>query len=171
MVIDNNGLRANVGIVLVNKRRQLFWGRSVRQGGYWQFPQGGIKPNETPLQALYRELEEEVGLTAAHVTCISQSKEWLAYYIPKKFIRYNSLPLCLGQKQKWFLLRLDEDEAEMQFDVGYPPEFDGFRWVSYWYPVHHIVNFKKKVYYSILKEFSKAVFSHSFLTHKKLEQV
>lgn len=90
MTIDENGFRANVGIILVNKHRRLFWGRRVGQNA-WQFPQGGIQSHETPEQALYRELEEEVGLKAAHVTCLAQTKEWLEYRIPEHLIKSYSI--------------------------------------------------------------------------------
>ncbi|MHA7841067.1 MAG: RNA pyrophosphohydrolase [Gammaproteobacteria bacterium] len=163
MTIDEDGFRANVGIILVNQHRRLFWGRRVGQQA-WQFPQGGIQSHETPEEALYRELEEEVGLTAHHVTCIAQTKEWLEYRIPKRFLRHDSHPLCVGQKQKWFLLRFEGDDNLIRFDAGDIPEFDALRWVSYWYPVHRVINFKQKVYRAALRAFAPVVFAQQFLT-------
>ena len=163
MSIDEEGFRANVGVVLVNRYRRLFWGRRVGQQA-WQFPQGGIQSNETPDEALYRELKEEVGLRADHVTCLARTKGWLTYRIPERFLRHDSQPLCVGQKQKWFLLRFDGEDDLIHFDASDVPEFDALRWVSYWYPVHRVVDFKKKVYRTVLHAFAPVVFTQGFLT-------
>ena len=64
-MLDKEGYRPNVGIILANSRNEVFWGKRVNQHA-WQFPQGGIKHGETPVQAMYRELEEEIGSRAAH---------------------------------------------------------------------------------------------------------
>lgn len=155
-MIDENGFRLNVGIILVNQQKQLFWGRRVGQEA-WQFPQGGIQHNETLEQALFRELKEEIGLSDVDVTIVAQTQQWLSYKLPKRLIRTDSHPICIGQKQKWFLLRLITDEQKLNLEVSLKPEFDGWRWVSYWFPLHQVVAFKKEVYRQTLLEFAPLV--------------
>lgn len=150
-VIDEEGFRANVGIILANEKGQVLWARRVGQDA-WQFPQGGIAADETPEDALYRELHEEVGLQPHDVRIIGCTKGWLKYRLPKRFLRYRSKPLCIGQKQKWFLLMLTGNEEQVSFEYGNPPEFDDWRWVSYWYPLDKVVSFKRDVYRKALKE-------------------
>lgn len=150
-VIDEEGFRANVGIILANTQGQVLWARRVGQDA-WQFPQGGITDNESPEDALYRELHEEVGLKPDHVKVIGCTEGWLKYRLPKRFLRYRSKPLCIGQKQKWFLLLLTGNEDNVSFDYGNPPEFDDWRWVNYWYPLDKVVSFKRDVYRKALKE-------------------
>jgi putative (di)nucleoside polyphosphate hydrolase len=156
-VIDHEGFRANVGIILCNDEGRLLWARRVGQQS-WQFPQGGIQPDETPEDALYRELKEEVGLEPEDVELVGQTKGWLRYRLPKRFIRYRSQPLCVGQKQRWFMLRLISDEDRVQLDLGEQPEFDDWRWVEYWKPLDEIVFFKRRVYERALSEFELLLF-------------
>lgn len=155
-MIDEDGFRPNVGIILANASGQVLWARRVGQDA-WQFPQGGIAEHETPEQALFRELHEEIGLTAEDVRVISSTRGWLRYRLPKRFLRYRSKPLCIGQKQKWFLLMLTGNENRVSFDFGDPPEFDDWRWVSYWYPLNQVVSFKREVYRKALKELAPAL--------------
>ena len=149
-MIDKEGYRANVGIILCNDTGQLFWGRRVGGKNAWQFPQGGIKKNETAEKAMYRELREEVGLTPEDVEILASTDDWLRYTLPNKFIRSNSFPLCIGQKQIWFLLRLLSHDSKVRLNRSSKPEFDAWRWVDYWYPVNNIVDFKKNVYMQAL---------------------
>ncbi len=149
-VIDSEGFRLNVGIVICNKQGQLLWAKRVGFAA-WQFPQGGIQAGETPIKAMYRELREEVGLLPSHVRVLGQSTEWLKYYLPHKFIRKEQQPPCIGQKQKWFLLQLESDESNIQLNHNPKPEFDHWCWVSYWYPVNEVVDFKQDVYRKALK--------------------
>jgi putative (di)nucleoside polyphosphate hydrolase len=151
-VVDADGFRPNVGIVLSNDLGQVLWARRVGGQDAWQFPQGGINENETIEEALFRELHEEVGLDATSVQILAQTRNWLHYRLPKRLRRYNSTPGFKGQKQKWFLLRLLADETEVCFDCSRKPEFDHWRWVSYWYPVCQVVDFKREVYRRALKE-------------------
>ncbi len=150
-MIDSDGFRPNVGIILTNGLGQVLWARRVGQDA-WQFPQGGINDNETPEQALYRELKEEVGLNPADVEIVSCTRGWLRYRLPRRMIRHHSHPVCIGQKQKWFLLRLLSDDRSVSVDQSEKPEFDDWRWVSYWYPLGQVVSFKREVYRSALKE-------------------
>ena len=147
-MIDPDGFRPNVGIVLANEAGQVLWAR--RKGhDAWQFPQGGIAENETPEQAMYRELGEEIGLTRQDVKIIAQTRGWLRYRLPRRYVRPDSSPVCIGQKQKWFLLKMLSADERVQLNS---PEFDGWRWVSYWYPLNQVVAFKREVYRKALKE-------------------
>ena len=152
-MIDAEGFRANVGIVICNGHGQVFWARRINQQS-WQFPQGGIHEGETPEQAMYRELYEEVGLKPEQVEILYTSRQWLRYRLPKRLIRREQRPMCVGQKQKWFLLRLKCREEDVDVLHSGHPEFDGWRWVSYWYPVRQVVSFKRDVYRRVMKEFA-----------------
>lgn len=154
-VIDADGFRPNVGIILSNSQGQLLWARRIGGQDAWQFPQGGINPNETPEQALYRELYEEVGLKPSDVEILACTKGWLRYRLPHRLVRQNSQPTCVGQKQKWFLLRFKGDETSVQFENGGKAEFDDWRWVNYWYPLGKVVAFKRDVYRRALRELSQ----------------
>lgn len=152
-VIDAEGYRANVGIVIINSRGQVFWARRFGQHS-WQYPQGGVDEGESVEQTMYRELYEEVGLKPEHVEIVASTKHWLRYKLPKRLIRHESKPVCIGQKQKWFLLKLTAPESAVDLLSSSHPEFDDWRWVSYWYPVRQVVSFKKEVYRKVMKEFS-----------------
>jgi len=155
-LIDAEGFRANVGIVLM-LGEQVFLGR--RTGGRgWQFPQGGVRSGEAPEQALYRELDEEIGLAAASVELIGGTRDWLSYRLPPRYIRRNSQPLCIGQKQRWFLLRLTDSEAQFDFRRTAEPEFDQWRRVSWWEPVREVIYFKRPVYARALTELAPLAF-------------
>lgn len=152
-MIDGDGYRPNVGIIICNKRGQVLWARRYGQHS-WQFPQGGVNDGESPEQAMFRELFEEVGLKSDDVRILAVSRHWLRYKLPKRLVRWDSKPVCLGQKQKWFLIRLEGKESQICFDSCGHPEFDDWRWVSYWYPVRQVVSFKRDVYRKALKEFA-----------------
>lgn len=154
--IDAEGFRPNVGIILTNGTGKLLWAKRVGQNA-WQFPQGGIQAGETPEQAVFRELTEEVGLDAGHVEVVGATRGWLRYRLPAQYVRKDRSPVCIGQKQKWFLLRLTADESLLRFDRGDKPEFDNWRWVDYWYPLREVVFFKRGVYKRALQEFSNLV--------------
>lgn len=156
-IIDRRGFRSNVGMIIINEEQQVFWAKRCGQEA-WQFPQGGMHPGETPEQTLFRELNEEVGLEPEDVRVMAVSERWLYYRLPQELIRYHSRPLCIGQKQKWFLLKLVSDESRICLTPpDRRPEFDGWRWVSYWYPIRHVIAFKKNVYVKALKEFAPFV--------------
>ena len=149
-MIDPDGYRPNVGIVLMRADGQVFWARRVRRDG-WQFPQGGMNTDETPVEAMYRELEEETGLLPEHVEVLGATPGWLRYRLPARAVRHQERQVCIGQKQVWFLLRLTGDESNVKLDVGEKPEFDHWRWVDFWYPVEHVVTFKRSVYARALR--------------------
>ncbi len=159
-MIDAKGYRANVGIIISNANGQLLWARRVGGADAWQFPQGGVDDGESPEEAMYRELYEEVGLSADQVKIVAVTNGWLNYKLPKQFIREHQSPVCIGQKQKWFLLKLLADDSAIVFDKTQSVEFDDWCWVSYWYPLDQVIDFKREVYRQALKELSPA---HSHL--------
>lgn len=141
-------------MVIQNRRGQVLWARRVGGHDAWQFPQGGIDPGETPEQALYRELREEVGLPPEAVEVMARSRDWLRYRVPAA-LRHSASGF-LGQKQLWFLLRLlAADDAVCV--RGKHAEFDAWRWVSYWYPLAKVVDFKRPVYRLALRELAPAL--------------
>ncbi|AIT09392.1 RNA pyrophosphohydrolase [Candidatus Francisella endociliophora] len=154
-MIDKNGYRANVAIILLNKQNRVFWGQRKNRSS-WQFPQGGVSVGETPLQAMYRELHEEVGLRPHDVEVVGSTRDWYQYNIPDSLIRSRG-PLCIGQRQKWFLLRLKASESNIDLEANDSPEFDNWRWVSYWYPINHVVDFKRDVYRRALTFFKEFI--------------
>ncbi|MEP4148980.1 MAG: RNA pyrophosphohydrolase [Halioglobus sp.] len=160
-MIDKDGFRPNVGIVLANNQGQVLWARRVGGRDAWQFPQGGINRGESPEEALYRELEEEVGLQPEAVEVLGVTRGWLRYRLPKRFLRKGQKPLCIGQKQKWFLLRMLEDDDAVQLDLNDKPEFDHWQWVSYWYPLNEVISFKREVYRRAMKELALPLGRHT----------
>ncbi|WP_328517451.1 RNA pyrophosphohydrolase [Microbulbifer bruguierae] len=165
--IDSEGFRPNVGIIVLNERGQALWARRVGGKDAWQFPQGGINPGETPEQALYRELYEEIGLTRGQVTLLAATRGWLRYRLPQRLVRKRSEPVCIGQKQKWYLLQLNAEESNISFNNGYKPEFDHWRWVSYWHPLTKVVTFKREVYRRALTELAPTQIQLERRWHKR----
>ncbi len=153
-MVDKDGYRPNVGMIVINDQYKLLWARRIGRDG-WQFPQGGIDHGETPEEALYRELHEELGLTPEHVEVLGQTRGWLKYRLPKRCIRTDRKPVCIGQKQKWFLLKLLTDENNVRPEAVQTPEFDSWRWVDYWDPIGEVVFFKRSVYRNALCELSR----------------
>jgi putative (di)nucleoside polyphosphate hydrolase len=149
--IDAQGFRANVGIILLNNEGHVFWARRMGMAA-WQFPQGGINPYETPEHAMFRELREEIGLEPQHVQILGSTSRWLRYRLPKHFVRHHQKPLCIGQKQIWYILRLAAEESHVHLDLSKKPEFSDWRWVNYWRPLTDVVFFKRDVYRRALME-------------------
>jgi putative (di)nucleoside polyphosphate hydrolase len=144
-MIDPDGYRPNVGIILLNQEHRVFWAQRANSDG-WQFPQGGMRSDETPIEAMYRELEEETGLYPDHVRLLGSTPGWLRYRLPRRYQRHYSKPLCIGQKQVWFLLRFLADDSAFSLNGADEPEFSSYRWVDFWYPVDNVINFKRRVY-------------------------
>ena len=155
--IDTDGFRANVGIILCNREGAVLLGGRPGQAG-WQFPQGGMMVDETAEQAMYRELSEEVGLNSDDVKVLGSTREWIRYTLPEKYIRRNSQPLCIGQKQQWFLMRLNSADSQVRLDTTDLPEFDRWRWANYWQPVREVIYFKREVYVQVLQELAPILF-------------
>lgn len=152
-MLDKEGFRPNVGIVLLNQENRVFWGKRVRAHS-WQFPQGGIERGEKPQQAMYRELYEEVGLRPEHVQVVGRTQGWLRYEVPDRYIRRGSRGHYRGQKQIWFLLKLMAEDWAVNLRASGRPEFDAWRWNDYWIPLNVVVQFKRDVYERALSELS-----------------
>ena len=153
-MLDRDGYRPNVGIILVNQRNEVFWGKRVREHS-WQFPQGGINRGESPEQAMFRELHEEVGLLPEHVRIIGRTREWLRYEVPTHWVRREWRGHYRGQKQIWFLLRLVGRDTDVHLRATDHPEFDAWRWSEYWIPLDSVIEFKRDVYRQALDELSR----------------
>jgi putative (di)nucleoside polyphosphate hydrolase len=150
-MIDRDGYRPNVAIVLVNHKNQVFWGKRIKEHA-WQFPQGGIKPGESPEQAMYRELEEETGLKPEHVEILGRTRDWLHYHVPSHWVKREWRGTYKGQKQIWFLLRLVGRESDVSLRASGHPEFDAWRWHDYWVPLETVIDFKRDVYRLALEQ-------------------
>ena len=150
-MIDEDGFRHGVGIILVNAKRQVFLAKRVGKLA-WQFPQGGLSVGETPIDAMFRELREEVGLERDDIEILGVTKRWLKYRLPKQYLRHGTDPLVIGQKQKWYLLKLITSEQKLRLDLSDSPEFDSWRWIDYYEPQDQVIFFKKQVYVQALKE-------------------
>lgn len=156
-MLDRDGYRPNVGIILVNGRNEVFWGKRIREHS-WQFPQGGINRGESPEQAMFRELHEEVGLKPEHVRIIARTRDWLRYDVPQNWVRREWRGHYRGQKQIWFLLRLVGKDTDVQLRATEKPEFDAWRWHDYWIPLESVIDFKRDVYKLALEELSRHLF-------------
>lgn len=156
-MLDKDGYRPNVGIILVNSHNQVFWAKRIREHA-WQFPQGGITYGESPEQAMYRELFEEIGLLPEHIKIIGRTRNWLRYNVPSCWIRRDSRTQYRGQKQIWFLLRLLSSDHNINLRTTSHPEFDAWRWNDYWIPIEEVVDFKRDVYKEALDELARLLF-------------
>ncbi len=155
-MLDRDGYRPNVAIVLVNARNQVFWGKRIREHS-WQFPQGGINPGESPEQAMIRELHEEIGLRPEHVKVIGRTRDWLRYEVPNHWVRREWRGSYRGQKQIWFLVRFLGRESDVDLRATDHPEFDAWRWSDYWVPLDYVIEFKRNVYRQALVELERHV--------------
>jgi putative (di)nucleoside polyphosphate hydrolase len=149
-----------VGIVLTHGSGEVFLGGRVGGRG-WQFPQGGVNRGEAVEAALFRELKEEIGLGSEDVEVLGSTQGWLRYRLPRQYVRDR----CIGQKQRWFLLKLVSDESKVRFDLTSQPEFDRWRWTDYWTPVREVVYFKRRVYVRALEALGKHMFPDGLPPH------
>lgn len=152
-MIDSEGFRPNVGIIVLHPTEtgRVLLAKRIGQDA-WQFPQGGIKRGESPEQACFRELEEELGLKPKHVEVLGSTQDWVRYLLPKHLVRRGNKPLCIGQKQRWFLLKLTAPESRLRLDANATPEFDAWQWADYWAPIAQVIYFKQTVYQQALVE-------------------
>jgi putative (di)nucleoside polyphosphate hydrolase len=167
IMLDKEGYRPNVGIILLNQRNEVFWGKRIGQHS-WQFPQGGIHHGENPKQAMFRELQEEVGLLPEHVQVIGRTKDWIRYDVPEEFLRRQSVQKSRrtaykGQKQIWFLLRMVGRDSDISLRATDHPEFDAWRWSAYWIPLEAVIEFKREVYSKALSELARYLSRKSHL--------
>jgi putative (di)nucleoside polyphosphate hydrolase len=157
IMLDRDGYRPNVGIVIANARNEVFWGKRIREHS-WQFPQGGIKQGESPEQAMFRELFEETGLCPEHVQVLGRTRDWLRYDVPKNWIKREWRTTYRGQKQIWFLLRMRGRDCDVSLRASGHPEFDAWRWAQYWVPLENVIEFKRGVYRNALNELGQILF-------------
>ena len=150
-MLDKDGFRPNVAIVIANHRNQVFWGKRIREHS-WQFPQGGINPGESPEDAMFRELHEEVGLRPDHVRILGRTRDWLRYEVPSTWIKREWRGNYRGQKQIWYLLRLVGRDSDLNLRADTRPEFDAWRWNDYWVDLDGVIEFKRDVYKRALNE-------------------
>ena len=146
--------RQCVGITLINADGLVFVGHRIQSEEriHWQMPQGGIDPGETPSQAAMRELAEEVGTARAAI--IGETKDWLTYELPRPLVGRVLKGRFRGQKQKWFALRFEGTDADINLSAHQPPEFDDWKWVPLTEVVELIIPFKRHVYEQVVKEFA-----------------
>lgn len=163
-IFDSQGYRYNVGIILLNNNNQVFWAKRLGQEA-WQFPQGGMKAGEDSLDCMFRELFEEVGLNKQQVEVLAYTKKWLCYRLPMRYRRRKKTShiQCIGQKQRWYLLRIKVDESLINLASTAHPEFDNWKWLDYWQPEKEVVHFKREVYHSALTEFAPLIFDNEQL--------
>lgn len=145
--------RPNVGVVLVNKDKQVFVGRRPRrkdqdEDTFWQMPQGGIDGKEAPEDAAKRELCEEVGVPPDEVEILAVSKNWYSYDIPPEFQKRH----FSAQTQKWFLMQYLGPDTHI--NVNQPkPEFCEWKWVEFKKVPKLVIEFKKEIYKQVFKDF------------------
>jgi len=132
IVIDKDGYRPNIGIIVINKENLALWAKRIGQDA-WQFPQ-------------------ELGLKPQDIHILGNTKHWLRYKLPSYFQRKHFKPVCIGQKQKWFLLKLISEDTAVCLEKSDEPEFDDWCWVDYWYPIQQVIHFKRQVYRQALQE-------------------
>ena len=139
------GYRLNVAMIVLNKDNKVLFCKR-RNTENWQFPQGGVDENENIESAMFRELNEEVGLEKDNVEIKAVSQNLIYYDIPKN-IRSRVLGgKFKGQAQKYFLLKLISGDVDL--NIENTPEFDKHSWVPFWYPLNQVVDFKKEAYRS-----------------------
>jgi putative (di)nucleoside polyphosphate hydrolase len=154
IMLDREGFRPNVGIILLNHKNQVFWGKRIKTHS-WQFPQGGINHGETPEQAMFRELHEEIGLLPTQVRIVARTRDWMRYEVPNHYVRREARGHYRGQKQIWFLLQLMGRDNDMNLRATDHPEFDAWRWNEYWVPLEAVIEFKRDVYQMALTELAR----------------
>ena len=148
------GYRLNVAMIVLNKDNKVLFCKR-RNTENWQFPQGGVDENENIESAMFRELNEEVGLKKDNVEIKAVSQNLIYYDIPKN-IRSRVLGgKFKGQAQKYFLLKLISGDVDL--NIENIPEFDKHSWVPFWYPLNQVVDFKKEAYRSALIELKNQI--------------
>ena len=153
MDVSELSYRSNVGLVVMNKQGAVFAAQRLdHYSDAWQMPQGGIDAGEAPLSAAYRELHEETGITREAVTLLAQTSDWLYYDLPEALIPKLWGGKYRGQKQKWFLMRFDGQDAQININTQ-TPEFSDWRWMPPETLIKHIVPFKRDIYRQVFDIF------------------
>ena len=151
----NLPLRSGVGIVVLNKRNQIFLAKRIdNPKNFWQMPQGGVDKGEDFYKAAIRELEEETSMKT--VSLIKEIDELTTYLLPDHLIGIIWKGKYKGQKQKWFVLRFDGEEKEININTKYP-EFLDWKWVNIDNLTDEVVDFKLHVYKQIQRELYKII--------------
>ena len=146
--------RPNVGLMLIGPGRRLFVGRRLNQPDAWQMPQGGVDKGETPVEAAFRELREEVG--TAHALLLRQTRDWITYDVPEPLQPPHWKGRWRGQAQKWFALAFTGRDSEIDL-TAHDQEFEEWRWTAATELPALIVVWKRPVYEAVLKEFADLV--------------
>ncbi|WJY22583.1 RNA pyrophosphohydrolase [Fontisubflavum oceani] len=145
--------RPCVGVVLINADGLVFAGqRADMETPAWQMPQGGVDKGETPKAAAFRELREETGVAADHVTLLGQTADWLPYDLPLEVVPKRWGGKFRGQKQMWYLMRLDAGDEVINLTYK-DVEFSQWRWMTGQDLLNVIVPFKRPIYEAVLTEF------------------
>lgn len=161
--VQQLGYRPCVGIMVLNGDDLVWIGRRVDKKQltddglekWWQMPQGGIDDGEDPVDAAYRELQEETGIRREHVEIIQQSADWYRYDLPRHLVGKKWGGRYRGQKQKWFAMRFSGSDSDVNIDPPPPHEveFDRWRWAAHTELIELIVPFKRDVYKAVLSDF------------------
>ncbi len=149
--------RANVGLALFHRDGPVFLGkRQAAEGPYqWQMPQGGVDRGETPLQAAYRELEEEIGVRPGLAELLEETTDWLHYEFPMDLRKkMKQRGRYIGQRQKWFAFRFKGRDADIRLDT-HTPEFGDWRWAALESAPELVIPFKRATYEEVAKRFRK----------------
>jgi len=145
--------RPNVGMMIINKKKEIFVGKRIdHPSDFWQMPQGGIDAQEIPSIAALREMEEEVGIKENKVEILTESQDWYYYSIPKDLAKTLWKGKYKGQRQKWFLFKFKGADKDINIHTEHP-EFSDYKWVTKDFLVPNIVPFKKEIYEKLLVEF------------------
>tara|TARA_B100001989_G_C24486445_1_gene437218 strand:+ start:10 stop:477 length:468 start_codon:yes stop_codon:yes gene_type:complete len=137
-------MRQGIGVIVLNEKNEVFVGkRKDNPIDKWQMPQGGMDANETPLNAMKRELREETSITRIKV--LKEIQNWLEYELPPNLLGKIWKGKFRGQKQKWFIVRFIGNDSEIDLNTQYP-EFIEWKWIDYNLLPEVIVEFKKEVY-------------------------
>ena len=145
--------RPNVGMMIINQKKEIFVGKRIdHPSNFWQMPQGGIDAQEIPSIAALREMDEEVGIKKNKVDLLAESKDWYYYSIPSDLAKTLWKGKYKGQRQKWFLYKFKGIEKDINIHTEHP-EFSDYKWVTKDFLVPNIVPFKKKIYEKLLLEF------------------
>ena len=147
-MIDEDGFRPNVGIIVHNDAGRVLWARRIGQDA-WQFPQGGVDPGEEPLEALRREVREEVGLRKRHFEVI-ESRGGYRYLFPNGHVRWK---VYRGQEQTYFRCRFLGEDSDIRLETDHP-EFMAYRWIRpECFELKWLPKFKRGVYRQVLADF------------------
>ena len=145
--------RPNVAMVLVSSKypeeKKVFIAQRNDLVGVWQFPQGGIDNGEEVQEALFRELEEEIGTNDVQI--IAEHPKWLSYDFPPRIAK--SMQPYAGQTQKYFLLKFN-DESKININTKHP-EFNAYKFVDVDDVLRLSASFKQDVYTQVIGYFKE----------------